>query len=63
MNADFDLPGKPDCCWAATTSHQSYLTLREMRPDLREVIAQCERARQMHDNCRVHMPGCIKRWV
>ena len=26
-------------------------------PDLREEIAQCERARKMHDACRVHYVG------
>ena len=26
-------------------------------PDLREEIAQCERARQMHDACGVHYVG------
>lgn len=26
-------------------------------PDLREEIAQCERARKMHDACRVHYLG------
>ena len=29
MNADYDLPGKADCCWAATASHQSYPPLRK----------------------------------
>ena len=30
-------------------------------PDLREEIAQCERARQMHDACSVHYVGLIDR--
>ena len=30
-------------------------------PDLREEIAQCERARQMHDACQVHYVGLIGR--
>lgn len=29
MNADFNLPGKADCCWATTASHQSYPPLRK----------------------------------
>ena len=29
MNADFNLSGKADCCWAATASHQSYPPLRK----------------------------------
>lgn len=30
-------------------------------PDLCEEIAQCERARQMHDACRAHFIGLIDR--
>ena len=29
MSADFDLPGMADCCWAATTSHESYPRLKK----------------------------------
>lgn len=29
-------------------------------PDLREEIAQCDRARQMHDACRVHYVGLVQ---
>ena len=30
-------------------------------PDLREEIAQCERARQIHNACRVHCVGLTDR--
>jgi hypothetical protein len=30
-------------------------------PDLREELAQCEGARQMHDACHVHYVGLINR--
>ena len=48
-------------CGRAGQYHKQTLIERygaDMRlPDLREVIAQCERARQMHDTCRVHYAG------